>query len=151
MWIPPAALKRAPTAQAGQTGFFFFFCSEHSVAFREHSVTFREHSVAFREQSVAFRDLYLGYGKQDPEAKDITFAVQGALQGAVLLEAFPKAIVDVQILVVEGQGGDNAHMPLAMRFLVYGSVYRLMIQAIYGVFTCKQVDVAAPTSPALLD
>ena len=43
--------------------------------------------------------------RQDPEAKDITTAVHGALQGSVLLDAFPKAIVDVQILIVEGQGG----------------------------------------------
>mmetsp|Transcript_37546 Transcript_37546/g.63205 ORF Transcript_37546/g.63205 Transcript_37546/m.63205 type:complete len:254 (-) Transcript_37546:241-1002(-) len=71
------------------------------------------------------------YG-QDPEAKDITFAVQGALQGAVLLEAFPKAIVDVQILVVEGQGGEVAaaitcasaalaHAGIPMRDLVIGA------------------------------
>ena len=50
-------------------------------------------------------------GRQDPEAKDITTAVHGALQGSVLLDAFPKAIVDVQILIIEGQGGmSNRHV-----------------------------------------
>lgn len=69
---------------------------------------------------------------QDPEAKDITTAVHGALQGSVLLDAFPKAIVDVQILIVEGQGGEVAaaitcasaalaHAGIPMRDLVLGA------------------------------
>mmetsp|Transcript_14207 Transcript_14207/g.30408 ORF Transcript_14207/g.30408 Transcript_14207/m.30408 type:complete len:253 (+) Transcript_14207:156-914(+) len=71
------------------------------------------------------------YG-QDPEAKDITTAVHGALQGAVLLDAFPKAIVDVQIMIIESQGGEVsaaitcasaalAHAGIPMRDLVLGA------------------------------
>jgi ribonuclease PH len=48
---------------------------------------------------------------QDADAKQCAAAVQRALEGVVLLEAFPKSVVDVHILIVEGQGGENTQCP----------------------------------------
>lgn len=42
---------------------------------------------------------------QDVEAKECQACVSSALQGVVLLDAFPKASVDLHVLVVEAQGG----------------------------------------------
>lgn len=69
---------------------------------------------------------------QDADAKQCAAAVQRALEGVVLLEAFPKSVVDVHILIVEGQGGETsaaitctsaalAHAGIPMRDLVMGA------------------------------
>lgn len=68
----------------------------------------------------------------DLEAKEITATVQKALQGVVLLSAFPKATVDLNILIVQAEGGETAaavtcasaalaHAGIPMRDLVVGA------------------------------
>mmetsp|Transcript_29581 Transcript_29581/g.56837 ORF Transcript_29581/g.56837 Transcript_29581/m.56837 type:complete len:257 (+) Transcript_29581:93-863(+) len=69
---------------------------------------------------------------QDVEAKECQACVSSALQGVVLLDAFPKASVDLHVLVVEAQGGETAaaitcasaalaHAGIPMRDLVAGA------------------------------
>ena len=46
--------------------------------------------------------------KEDADTKQCAAAIQAALEGVLLLEEFAKSVVDVHILVVEGQGGEGA-------------------------------------------
>ena len=45
--------------------------------------------------------------KEDADTKQCAAAIQAALEGVLLLEEFAKSVVDVHILVVEGQGGEG--------------------------------------------
>eukprot|EP00238_Polyblepharides_amylifera_P004984 CAMPEP_0196593818 /NCGR_PEP_ID=MMETSP1081-20130531/76656_1 /TAXON_ID=36882 /ORGANISM="Pyramimonas amylifera, Strain CCMP720" /LENGTH=252 /DNA_ID=CAMNT_0041917913 /DNA_START=40 /DNA_END=798 /DNA_ORIENTATION=+ len=69
---------------------------------------------------------------QDVEARDAGVMVQRALEGAVLLETFPKAVVEVHVLVMQAAGGEVAaaitcasaalaHANIPMRDLVIGA------------------------------
>jgi ribonuclease PH len=74
--------------------------------------------------------------KEDADSKQCAATIQAALEGVVLLEEFAKSVVDVHILVVEGQGGEGS-----------GRAVRLML-ALPCSGVCQQ-RTACPKNPSV--
>jgi exosome complex component MTR3 len=43
---------------------------------------------------------------QDKEEKDFSTLIQQSLEGSVILERYPKSVIDIYILVLESDGGN---------------------------------------------